>query len=364
MNLFTRPSMTRHGISIIEVLTSIVVAMIGVFGVMILIPFAVKQAKTGLDSDAATVVARNASAQFEIAGYRNTGTWITTETPLTAADPTIPQMFSIDPLAITENGRNYVNTTFPFNRAPVNLNAVNQYPAAMPPMANYVINPANLLMPNGFAMTVADARRMFRTADDLVFGDSISTGLGDDPALNGPQQIFDSNGALALRRQSVGGISWSAIVVPVKDNFVSANVSAWKYRMYVLVYKDRVTSLLDLENRMITAKLDETINTGMASPLSTVYLEDTTVTFDDGAIGKDDWVMLINQDTSKQEGFQHQLAFCRVVGYSNGDGGSIRPSLTLDGPDFDFGAGGGIDRTNAYRAPERCGWCLRTDFHS
>ena len=39
----------REGISIIEVLTSIVVAMIGVFGVMILIPFAVKQAKTGLD---------------------------------------------------------------------------------------------------------------------------------------------------------------------------------------------------------------------------------------------------------------------------------------------------------------------------
>ena len=56
----------RNGITIIEVLTSIVVAMIGVFGVMIMIPFAVKQAQSGLDNDAATNIARNAYDQFEI----------------------------------------------------------------------------------------------------------------------------------------------------------------------------------------------------------------------------------------------------------------------------------------------------------
>ena len=350
----------RSGISIIEVLTSIVVAMIGVFGVMILIPFAVKQAKTGLDSDAATVVARNAYAQFEIAGYRNTNTWIVDAAP-TAADPTMPQMYSIDPLAITENGGNYAGTTFPYRRTPVNGNAINVYPAGASPMPNYVINAVNLGTPNGTAMVRAGARRMFRAADDLVFGESIDSIVGNDAEFNGPMQIFDSNGATPLRRQSIGAISWSAIVVPVKDEFVaSTNVDAWKYRMYVLVYKDRVTALTETEKPMITAKLDETDNSGLASPLSTVYLEDTSVTFDPANFRKDDWVMLINQDTSKQEGFQHQLAFCRVVSFSDGDNGMIKPAITLDGPDFDFGTGGTVEPTHIVHLKDVIGVYERT----
>ena len=60
----------RSGLSIIEVLTSVVVAMIGVFGVLALIPFAVKQASLGLDSDAAVTTARNAISQMEITGMQ------------------------------------------------------------------------------------------------------------------------------------------------------------------------------------------------------------------------------------------------------------------------------------------------------
>ena len=43
----------REGVTIIEVLTSMAVATIGVFGVMVMIPFAVKQSQSGLDADAA-----------------------------------------------------------------------------------------------------------------------------------------------------------------------------------------------------------------------------------------------------------------------------------------------------------------------
>ena len=60
----------RSGISIIEVLTSIIVALIGVFGVLVLIPFAVKQAQTGLESDMANNMALNSFARYEIEGYR------------------------------------------------------------------------------------------------------------------------------------------------------------------------------------------------------------------------------------------------------------------------------------------------------
>ena len=317
----------RSGFSIIEVLTSIVVAMIGVFGVMVLIPFAVKQAQTGLDSDAATIVARNAYAKFEISGYRNTRNWLTDI--LTAADPTVPQVFSIDPLGIMENNQPpalpvFALANFPFNQSHVGSGS---YPAP------YVIRAANLVTPAGVGMTKADARRMFRAADALVFGEAIDSSVGAaDASLNGPSQIYDAGGTMPiLKRQSYGDISWSAIVVPVKDGLATA--SAWKYRMYILVYKDRITDVTDPKGRMLTATLAPI--TGIASPVSNVYLADSTVNLEAGTFRKDDWVMLINQDPNAQPGFDLQLGFYRVVGYSN-NAGPILPSITLDGPDFDF----------------------------
>ena len=79
---------------------------------------------------------------------------------------------------------------------------------------------------------------------------------------------------------------------------------------------------------MIDGQTGRNDNTGLASPLSTVYLEEPMSRLMMRS-SKDDWVMLINQDTSKQVGFQHQLAFCRVVGFSNGDGVNVE---TVDHP--------------------------------
>ena len=58
----------NHGVTVIEVLTSMLVALIGVFGVLILIPFSVQQAQIGLDQDAAAVVADNAFEDLQIYG--------------------------------------------------------------------------------------------------------------------------------------------------------------------------------------------------------------------------------------------------------------------------------------------------------
>ena len=60
---------SRSGISIIEVMTAVVVAMIGVFGVLVLIPFAVKQAQSGLDLDDARNLAENSIASFDVMGF-------------------------------------------------------------------------------------------------------------------------------------------------------------------------------------------------------------------------------------------------------------------------------------------------------
>jgi Tfp pilus assembly protein PilV len=357
-------SNNREGISIIEVLTAIVVAMIGVFGVMVLIPFAIKQAQTGLDLDAATAVARNAIAQMEISGYRNTANWSTFETVggVTAASPAAPQIFSIDPLAVTENRDTvsglgeYGTTTFPYHRFDAGPTA---YPAL------YDITPASLITPTGFAMTVANARRMCRGGDDLEFGEAIETAVGlADEKFNGPMQRFDTDGAGAnLRRQYRGELSWSAVVVPVKDDYINNGsvTQASKYRMYILVYKNRVPNLLNFDNQMATAAVQHPSapgdlgNIGVASPLSTVFLE-AGVTVE-GAIRKGDWVMLINRTLNNtddgidpshaEKGYDRQLAFCRVVNYTNADTSlaTSRATLTLDGPDFNFGDPNGRDGT-------------------
>ena len=60
-----RHSLSRHGLSVIEVLTSIVVALIGVFGVLAMIPFSVRQTQSGLDQDAATTMARSALSNLK-----------------------------------------------------------------------------------------------------------------------------------------------------------------------------------------------------------------------------------------------------------------------------------------------------------
>ena len=75
MNLFQKKtqSLKRDGITLIEVLTSITVAVIGVAGVLILIPFATRQANVGLDLDDSSTLAANVIARFEIEQYNRVG---------------------------------------------------------------------------------------------------------------------------------------------------------------------------------------------------------------------------------------------------------------------------------------------------
>ena len=65
----------RRGVTIIEVLTSIIVAVIGVAGVLVMIPFGIRQAQTGLDLQDSTVLAENALHEFQIRSYGELGSY-------------------------------------------------------------------------------------------------------------------------------------------------------------------------------------------------------------------------------------------------------------------------------------------------
>lgn len=60
----------RQGLSVIEVLTAIVVALIGLAGVLVMIPFAVSQSEIGMDTETAVLHARNLTQEMEIRGMQ------------------------------------------------------------------------------------------------------------------------------------------------------------------------------------------------------------------------------------------------------------------------------------------------------
>ena len=305
----------RHGLSVIEVLTSIVVALVGLAGVLAMIPFSIKQTQSGLDQDAATTMARNALSNFEASGYKivsglppqllwidSAGNNVTTA----ASNPLV----CIDPLGITEQGG---FNTFPFNSS-----------------ANYM-ETVTLARPDGAPFTVTDARRMFRLTDDIVFAESDDPNI-EDSELNGPQQIFNEGvnpvdgSIIQLNRQSTGAVSWCAIAQPIINDPNAEEVDIYKF--HVLVFKDRVTDSMVPESEMAAARV--TSPTGLAQPLSTIEID---VPLND-TIRRNDWVMLHNQDpASGPEAFRTNITFARV---SNLFSDGVTSTLTLDGPKFDF----------------------------
>ena len=338
---FKRPGLDRHGLSVIEVLTSIVVALIGVFGVLAMIPFSVKQTQSGLDQDAATSMARNALANFEASGF-NIKTevggvkqlnWIDANLSRVITETVVPVnatgcngLICIDPLGVAESGG---FGSFPFRNdsLPANL--------ALPAPLN--IGTVTLARPGGVPFSLADARRMFRLTDDLVFEQADNPDVADSDLL-GPVQIFNEGvvgGAVqSLNRQSNGTISWCALVHP-QGAANSRQIENLKF--YMLVFKDRET----------TADPDPMVTDGkMAAALvtaPTTFGQAAAVTIDDPGpirfvdqVRRNDWVMLINRSSGTEPEFRRtNVSFARVANTSSNEAMGTS-SLTLDGPDFLF----------------------------
>ena len=337
---FKRPGLDRHGLSVIEVLTSIVVALIGVFGVLAMIPFSVKQTQSGLDQDAATSMARNALANFEASGF-NIKTEVGGINPsyqlnwlddglvpvITSAQPgaatNCSGLLCIDPLGVTESSGAFASFPFHNGSLPANL--------ALP--APLDIGTVTLARPGGAPFSLADARRMFRLTDDLVFEQADNPDVADSDLL-GPVQIFNEGPGGLLNRQSNGTVSWCAIVHP-QGAADSPGVENLKF--YMLVFKDRET----------TVNPDPMVTDGkMAAALvtaPTTFGQAAAVTIDDPGpirfvdqVRRNDWVMLINRSSGTEPEFRRtNVSFARVANTSSNEAMGTS-SLTLDGPDFLF----------------------------
>lgn len=238
----------RSAISIIEVLTAIVVALIGLAGVLVMIPFAVNQAQVGMDTEKSAQLARNASAELEI---RNT----LESSPPVVTHPTIPAQFlalsnatsrcyCLDPVGVASRSLVSGQSTgsFPFVLPATEAALVAQNQALGVEGGGYdqlfFVQRASIVDPLGAPplpqprpLRLSVSRAQFGWTEDLQ-SRAVTDAEFADPTLNVPGptqypskdlilplQIFDQTATTAglvlnARRQSVGEMNWMVIASP------------------------------------------------------------------------------------------------------------------------------------------------------
>ena len=360
MNNTQRIKNCRSGISLVEVLTSIVIALIGVAGVLVLIPFGIRQAEIGLDIDDSITMADNALARFEIEGYRRVRRvagdevlpWITRDDTLVdVANPT-GNFYIIDPLwtgANTAAGAARPVAAF-YNNIFVDQGSFPAPVTELLPEFVTLLDGANPVdaagLPNSLPFGLA--ARMFLNSDDLQFATDSdpTTGLpldGVDP----PVAYIDVAGATGLRRQSRGELSWSAMAVPSftiegaavgQTDFGIRELDTMEF--YMLIYKDRsfanpadyangILTDADFDPRLRLATVDS--NETSSRYANNVFLSGGSVPINAAvAVSNDDWVMMAN--VNPITGI-YQAGLYRVTGSNPA---ADVPTISLDGPSFIF----------------------------
>jgi type II secretory pathway pseudopilin PulG len=358
----------RAGISLFEVLVSILVAAIGVFGVILLLPFAWETAERGIDRENAINAVRNHIADLQTWGYHRSESWLDDSNPPESQTPapwndnggvTYPQP---DPTGTTpslvQNGSNIVGG-WPYLLDPVGAAGSAAYGQFPLPTANTPnlprINRINLQDVNGLPFRLDLARRVALQHDDLVF---------NEPAdeLGPPRQAwFSVSDITTAKRQYEGRYAMITFLVPGDDN-------RQQYRMFTLVgragdrNRERVFAV-DTSG-LTKSNVPQRGYEGVLLGGGDVLLSEDPNTFpgvpglpapvEEHQIRNGDWIMLINyyrtadpasdlvlplddpQFDDIQINFYQVLNASKVNGDPSGnDAEDFLHTVTLQGPDFD-----------------------------
>jgi hypothetical protein len=223
----------RAGISLLEVVFSVGIVMIGLVGIAALLPIAGVQANKGAIADAAARRGRDAVREFHVRGMANYRTWRGFDSTLgqfralTPLEILAGRSYCIDPRFIargTSNAAHAVRGRFPF---------IVDVPGPMP---GTTLNMARITLTPPFPLESAymgqlQADEVFTGRDDLVFD------LPPDRTL-GPLQNFSLSTTLApLKRNTNGTISWMATLVPKLNRW---RVPTDEYTLAIVVFSRRV----------------------------------------------------------------------------------------------------------------------------
>lgn len=261
----------RQGLTILEVLMAIGVAIIGLFGVWALIPLAGQRTQNALLQDDKSALGRSAFREFEVRGARESDTWLMSAKRLSGGLPAnrlvrVPETFMmggksfcIDPHLFAEqiavSGASDSVMTFPSPSVMSTLPPRPSPPLPNPTMVRLTLlrSPASRLpvpLPNRNAgtplptfksdpknyteMSLSQATLVFQGVDDIIVNRNEDETL---PAVqqylrNTPNQPISSTNP-ATRRASEGRISWMATLVPTNSS------DADSYHLSVVIFNGR-----------------------------------------------------------------------------------------------------------------------------
>ena len=387
--LKSNPQTNRRGISIIEVLTSMAVATIGVFGVMVMIPFAVQQSQRGLDNDAASVLGSNAIEKLQMDGYLTVdeamfGGTVDEVFPrlLITSNPGVdlnwnlsrigqigniggtpfsfPGLIHFDPIAYTAGNGVVGNGMTELILDPVAVGGTDNIVVSFANAARtaFVDVNGNGVFDTGEPsagqpVTDREAARICRSRDQLFYDEDSE----NDDALAPPQPLFDVDGGNTSKRQASGRISWSAFLSPEKHpSLTSGPVS--RFRSHVLVYRDRFVDPTpanrvafktafpfdeDQRGSSYDYYLTNMAGNGFNSAVSQITFANDVI--DTEELSRGDWVMLVNRILeadgdpirtlgagdfrAADPGFRTQIMFARVTRVSAN-------TVSVEGGPFEF----------------------------
>lgn len=295
---------SRKGLSILEVLVSIGILVLGLLGVVVLIPIAAQKLRRGMALDDSTAVARAALADFEARGGTNMQRWLryhpTLPPPNVPKSPMGTQMntlwgvqqtnpvasssfihpswsFCIDPLmyesVVVENGGTGRDNCFfpyqpylPLPSVPAHLDlgsgitgpsfSINHggcYGRMIRVTLNWnQIDWANRFPQTPVALTTGLAENVFRNADDLLLtspGQEPQEGLMGLTALDNelPASQYDSSmqswdlpSTTRIKRNANGNLSWFATLVPLQGNVSTGGARYYTLSVAVVEKRDLV----------------------------------------------------------------------------------------------------------------------------
>jgi hypothetical protein len=343
----------RHGISLFEVLVAILVAAIGVFGVIVLIPFAWETAERGIDRENAIGAAKNYVADMQAYGYHRSEGWfddvVEPQTNWGSPDPSnqlqptgVNLAPYVQPNSNVVAGWPYVIDPLQTAQQAAEGQAYGQFPQSTLFSTSAtgrlpLINLLNLRDSNGLPFTSDLARRIAWQQDDLVFKEPLDE-------LGPPRQAYFSMDTLGgVKRQYEGRYALISFVVPMDD-------ARQQYRMYTLVGKagnrdaTRVFQLTEPPAGGGPNRGYQGVLLGGGDVIMTES-DDTVPEVQQRPIRNGDWFLLVNyhrtdttQDPSVDPMFDDiQLDFYQAL---NASATSDNPDdqsyyVTLQGADFD-----------------------------
>lgn len=245
MNAYHSPR--RSGISLMEVLISIGVIALGIFGVASLIPVAQFKVAEGTSNDRQAAFGPSVAAQFRVQQMGSPQTWFAPiPSAVTQNGNLLRRGYCIDPLGLAENlyAANLnlfpanATTTDPFYMVRLSLKSVTHGIDGLPNTADDPVPQAQIAL----------ARNMFFLKDELTFD------IPDDQSQQPRRQYFVRE-TLPVSSLPAASMSWFATLSPtvILSPLNASPVFSDEFLLSLVVVKDRLPTAAATEENYAAA---------------------------------------------------------------------------------------------------------------